>query len=317
MRIVVTGAMGFVGINIVRGLAAAGHEVAAVDVVAPDGGASRYLGDVSHRVRTVVANIADDRWAASLAAHKPECLVHAAAVTPLGDAEARQAVIAADINVTGTARVLRWAADAGVSRIVHVSTGSVYGPVRGDDPVDEDVDHRPDGVYGITKSAGERLARRMAELHGFALAVVRLSHVYGPMERPSEAREIVSPVERWTRALVSGRPIESPRADQVRDFVHVEDVARAIRALLEGDRAGCAAYNVSSGVLTSETELVAHLRRIEPELRTDGPPERRASSPSRPPLAIGRIAAAIGWRPEIPLADGLRGYVEWRRASGL
>lgn len=314
MRIVVTGAMGFVAINITRELAAAGHEVIGVDVVPSDELAFAYLRDVSDRVTAVVGDLADDGWSAALAGHSADAVVHAAAITPLGDVEVQQAVLAAEINVVGTARVMRWASDAG-ARIVHVSTGSVYGVVAGDGPVDENVDHRPEGVYGVTKSAGERLARRLAEVRGLSLAIARLSHVYGPMERPSTAREIVSPVERWTRALIAGEPIEPPRPGETRDFIHVSDVARAIRMLVERDDAGTAVYNVSSGVLTSETELVAQLRAIEPALATDGSTERRASSPSRPALAIDRIALAIGWQPEISLTDGLRSYVDWRRAN--
>lgn len=316
MRVVVTGAMGFVGVNIARELAAAGHHVTGVDITTPDALATTFLDEVSGRVSIVVADLADDECLAILRALRADAIVHAAAITPLGDTETHQAVLAAQINVAGTARVLRWAGLAGVRRIVHISTGSVYGPVGGDDPVDEDLDQRPDGVYGITKSAGERLACRLADLGGLSLAVARLSHVYGPMERPSRARQLVSPVERWTRALIAGTPIEAPRSDEDRDFVHVSDVARAIRMLVEHSDPGTAAFNVSSGELTSETELVAHLRAIKPALAISEPAGPRASSSRRPPLAIDRIARAFGWRPEIGLADGLRGYVEWRQTSG-
>lgn len=315
MRVVVTGALGFVGINIARDLAAGGHEVIGVDIRPPDELDAAYLADVSDRVTTVMGDLADDDWTSGLNTRPIDAVVHAAAITPLASAETRQAVLAARINVAGTARVLCWAAATGSRRIVHISTGSVYGPVAGDDPVDEDVDQHPDGVYGITKSAGERLARRMADLYGLDLAIARLSHVYGPMERPSAAREVVSPVERWTRALILGEPIEQPRPDVTRDFVHVADVARAIRGLLEHGESGAAAYNVSSGVLTSETDLVTRLRAIEPGLETGGVGEPGASSPHRPPLAIDRIADAIGWQPAISLDDGLRAYVNWRRVN--
>lgn len=316
MRVVVTGATGFVGVNVARELAVSGHDVVGIDVVPPDELARGFLAGVSGRITAVTADLTDDAWPATLAGMPADAVVHAAAMTPLGAAEGRQAARAAEVNVVGIARILRWAAVAGVGRVVHISTGSVYGPVDDKDPVDEAVDHRPEDVYGITKSAGERLARRLAELEGLDLAVARLSHVYGPMERPSFARELVSPVERWTRALVEGEPIEPPRADATRDFVHVTDVARAIRLLVERDDAGIDVFNVSSGTLTSEAELVELLREIDPALAIGESTERRASSPRRPPLAIDRIRRAVGWRPEIALAGGLRSYVAWRRASG-
>lgn len=315
MRILVTGAMGFVGINVLRDLAMAGHEVVGVDVVPPDDVAARFMA-TAPPVRTVVADLGGDGLAAALAAEAPtDVVIHAAAVTPLGEFELEQAVAAASINVAGTARIMEWARKAGVRRVVHVSTGSVYGSVSGDRPVDEETPQQPDAVYGITKSAGERLAARMASLADCSFCAVRLSHVYGPMERPSAVRGISSAIERWTRALISGRVIPAPRHDVLRDFVHVSDVGRAIGRLAVGRAGG--AFNVSSGEQTSEVELVRLLQEIDPALQVAGGAPSAVLSPTRPPLATGRIAAAIGWRPEIGLADGLRSYVEWRRESGV
>lgn len=316
MRVVVTGALGFVAINVVRHLATAGHTVLAADRAQPDALAERFLQEVSARVTYVTVDLTNDDWAADLPGPPPDIAVHCAAVTPLNDFEDRQAVLAAEVNVAGTARVLHWAAASRVARTIHLSTGSVYGPVGGEDPVDEDVPHRPSTVYGITKSAGEQLAWRLAELAGHTLTVLRLSHIYGPMERASAARRVLSPIERWTRAMIEGIPIESPRADQLRDFLHVSDVARAVSMLIEHDRSAMAVYNLSSGQLTSEEELVEHLRAIDPDLRVGADHDAGAPSSPRPPLAIERIGRNIGWQPAIGLADGLRSYVEWRRSSG-
>ncbi len=316
MRVVVTGAMGFVGINIARELAASDHDVVAVDLAPPDALATEYLRDVSGRITPIVADISDDRWPTALDVDGPDAIVHAAAITPLGNFEPHQAVLAAQVNVAATARILNWAAGGGARTIIHVSTGSVYGPVAGNDPVDEDTVQRPDSVYGITKLAGERLAWRLAELSRLNLTITRLSHVYGPMERGSPARAMLSPVERWTRALLAGEPIESPHPDARRDFVHVSDVARAIRLFVDQGNVGRATYNLSSGVLTSEDELLEILRGIEPALTTRTSTGDAASSPRRPPLSISRVADAVGWRPEIPLEEGLRTYVDWRRSSG-
>lgn len=315
MRIVVTGATGFVGINLLRDLASAGHEVVGVDVVPLDDAAMRFLTSAPP-VHTIVVDLAGEGLTAALHGQERfDVVIHAAAVTPLGDFELDQAVPAASVNVAGTAQVVEWAWKAAVSRIVHVSTGSVYGPVRGDRPVDEETPQQPDAVYGITKSAGEQLAGRMASLAACSFCAVRLSHVYGPMERPSAVRGISSPIERWTRALISGEVIPAPRHDVLRDFVHVTDVTRAVGLLAVGRTEG--AFNISSGEQTSEVELVRLLQKIDPALQVaDGAPSA-VLSPTRPPLAIGRIAAAIGWRPEIGLAEGLRSYVEWRRESGV
>lgn len=316
VRVLVTGALGFVAVNVIRHLADAGHSVLAVDRARPDALAQRFLQDATALVTHVTADLVHDDWSATLPAPAPDIVIHAAAITPLGEFEARQALLAAEVNTVGTARVFQWAAASSVPRMIHVSTGSVYGPVDGEVPVDEDVPHRPNTIYGITKSAGERLAWRLAEIAGQDLIVLRLSHIYGPMERASEARRAVSPIERWTRAMIEGSTIESPRADQLRDFLHVSDVARAIVMLVDDDRSTRAVYNVSSGRVTSEEELVDQLRAIDPDLKIgDGGGAGASSSDRRVPLAIERIVRETGWRPSLELNEGLRSYVEWRRTS--
>lgn len=313
MKVIVTGALGFVGINVLRDLALVGHEVVGVDVLPRDRLAAAFL-EPARGAGTIIADIAVDDFSKQLPDNWADVLVHAAAVTPLGEFEHEQAALAANVNVAGTARIMAWAVRAGIRRVVHVSTGSVYGPVDGDAPVMEDSPLRPEGVYGITKSAGDQLARRLASLSGTSLRVVRLSHVYGPMERPSAVRGISSPIERWTRAIIAGQPIPPPRPEVRRDFVHVTDVAKAIELLATHDAEG--AFNVSSGVHTSEDELVEGLRELEPSLPIARDAPEAVSSPRRPPLSIDRIHHAVGWRPSIGLHEGLRSYLEWRRASG-
>ena len=314
MRILVTGAFGFVGINLMRDLALAGHEMVGLDLRPPDVSSADYLAGAPP-VRTVQSDLSADGLANALQREGADVVIHAAAVTPLADSELDQAVLAASVNVSGTASVVSWARNAEVARVIHVSTGSVYGPVAGDVPVDEDTPQRPDGVYGITKSAGEQLAMRLASLSGMSLCVVRLSHVYGPMERPSTVRGIASPIERWTRAMLAHELIPSPREDILRDFVHVKDVTQAIGLLAAGNAEG--AFNISSGEQTTEVELVQLLREIDPELAVAEGRSPTVLTPTRPPLAIDRMVAATGWHPEVGLAEGLKSYIDWRRESGV
>lgn len=316
VRVVVTGALGFVGVNIIRHLAAARHTVIAVDRAPVDKLIEQFLGPEIARITFVATDLTRGNWATRLPRPAPDLAVHTAALTPLGAAEHHQAVEATQVNVAGTARVVGWAAANGLPHVIHLSTGSVYGPVDGGAPVDETVPHNPNTVYGITKSAGERLGRRLAELAGLGFTVLRLSHIYGPMERASAARGVLSPVERWTRALVNGTPVEAPKAYELRDFLHVTDVARAVSMLIESGQGAPAVYNVSSGRLTSEVELMAHLRAIEPGLEVTRAAGEGAPSVRRPALSIERIGREVGWRPTIELTDGLRSYVEWRRATG-
>lgn len=315
MAALVTGALGFVGINVVRALATSGTPVIALDRSEPDAEARAYLEDVDDLVAFRTADVTELGWDGPLRHDGVDAVVHAAAVTPLGAAERRAAAEAALVNVAGTAQVLEWAARAGVTRVVHVSSAAVYGPVRGPEPIDEGRIPEPETIYGITKLAGESIARRLGSLTGPEVVVARLSHVYGPMERPTDGRTSLSPVFEWVRAAVAGDPLRSTAPDLARDFIHVSDAADALRRMLVTPLAGGNVFNVSSGSWTSEARAVDLLRHLQPGARAivehnEGP------TASRSPVSSGRLRRWAGWQPRFSFEEGCRQYLEWVRARG-
>ncbi|MFX1487223.1 MAG: NAD-dependent epimerase/dehydratase family protein [Promethearchaeota archaeon] len=152
-----------------------------------------------------------------------DTIVHLAAISGLDPCmkDPRNAILT---NVYGTQRVLELAAKSDVKRIAFASSAAVYGnPGKG--PIIEEGELRPLSLYGITKVAGEQLVKTYNENHGLCLTVLRLANVYG-LGIYTLGNTVTT---RFVKAAVEGKPLEIyGSGEQVRNFVHVTDVARAI-----------------------------------------------------------------------------------------
>ena len=299
------------GVNAVRALAARGLAVIALDRSRPDEMVYAYLDGLEHLVTFRQADITDPHWTEVLTSDRVEDAIHAAALTPLGRDEQSRAVDAAMVNVVGTANVVRWAAEVGMARLVHVSTAAVYGPAPGE-PIDEDRIPRPDTLYAITKLAGESIALRIGALAGMEVVVARLTHVYGPMERPTAARATMSPIYGWVRALTRGEPLRSSDPAASRDFIHVSDVAEALHAMLVTPFAGETVFNVATGRRVTEEELIRFLGDLESGVAVDVSPTS-LPVPSRGPVSSARLSRWTGWAPRFDVEAGCRDYLDWVR----
>ena len=321
--ILVTGASGFVMANLVRHLAAAGHHVVAADRNPPDDVVLRFWDTGPARVSFRRLDVTDRSAVRALAAEvRPMRAVHGAAITSIpDDAERGRFMETVDVNVSGTLNVLVALADAGTDRIVAVSSGSVYGRRRDLSLIDEDETGNPQALYPITKWAGDMLARRFAKVRGISLAVARLASPFGPLERDTGSRPLLSPIACWTAAALDGKPIAvTGDADLPRDPIYVEDVASAIAAIALADRLAHEAYHVGWGRLASARQTAAALARIVPgavvEWRPDEPsPWVGAANLARGPLGIHRLETDLGWAPRFDLDSGLAAYVDWLRAN--
>lgn len=281
MRVLLTGAAGFLGRHLARRLAGVGCEVIGLSLepVGLPAGMSFVAADV--RDRSAIAG-AVERVA-------PDAIVHLAALSHVGESWQRLSDYFA-VNVLGTENVV---AAAGGRRLLFASTAEVYGLVpEAEQPIREERPLAPQSPYAMTKAAGERWVRAAGG------TVLRLFNLVGPGQAPIFA------LPSFAAQLAA---IEAGRVEPVlaignltarRDFVHVEDGAEAVIRLLERGEPG-EVYNLASGRATSIAEALERLiDRAGVQVRLAEDPERLR--PVDIPLTCGDSSRlrALGWRPE-------------------
>jgi UDP-glucose 4-epimerase len=295
MRVLVTGGAGFIGSRVAKHLLARGHQVAVVDDLSsgkreniPEG--VRFC---KTDIRGGCADVFDD--------FRPEVLSHQAAQMDVRRS-VREPDFDASVNVVGTVRLLENCAKHGVRKVVFASTGgAIYGEQR-EFPATEDHPLYPVSPYGVSKLAGERYLHYYEVQYELPYVALRYANVYGPHQDPHGEAGVV--------AIFCGNLAEEKvsringAGTQTRDYVYVEDVARANILAVE-NQVTSGAYNVGTGIETSVSRLYELLSEISDK---DLPPEHGPAKPgeqqrsSVDPTLAGR---GMGWRPEVGLTDGL------------
>lgn len=324
MATLVTGGTGFVGANIVRDLARNGHQVICFDINGPDQLLEQFVGESSSQVTYVQGDIVDRASVERLGSGHPiDKIVHAAVYTVNREAletERSRDVIA--INVEGTANLLELARTQQVSRFIYVSSGAVYGlALPGDQTLNEDTHPAPQNLYGITKFASEMLTRRYGELHSISTASLRLSTPYGPMERVTGHRAVMSVFYDWTGRGVRGENIIAEDMDQGRDFTYITDMADGIRTVLDAPSLSHTLYNITAGRWVTFQEVLDQVLELSPSTQVvtpaASPVKPGGESYSRGPLSAQRLLDDLGWTPKYDLKAGLADYIQWRKDANF
>jgi UDP-glucuronate 4-epimerase len=195
-------------------------------------------------------------------------LVTLAAITAGASRERAMPQIIFEVNVGGVLASLAAAADCGVQRVLHVSSGSVYGASgNGRESLHEErTPLRPEGLYGISKQAAEAAALRFAGLAGLDLVVGRLGTCFGPWEADSGVRDTPSAPLQVLRLARRGEPVVLPRAGQ-RDWLYARDAAAAIAALLDQPQHRHPVYNLAAGFVWSVADWCEEVARRHPGFR--------------------------------------------------
>lgn len=319
-RVLVTGATGFVGANVVARLASHGWSVVASDPTLPPEpiealwaphreGIECVSGDV--RNRTAIEEI--------IAGRDVKHVVHGATITPDARREAEDPETIMEIGVLGTAAILRASSGLDVERFVYLSSAAIYKPVPDDEAVlDETAELNDSGLYPLTKVAGEWLVRHMRATAGIDAVSARLAACYGPLERDTGARTGMSPVWQMVRLAMKGESILVYTPNHVQDFTHVQDIAGGVVALLEAPSLRYEAYNVAGGAGYSYQTLAEHVYREIPRATISSPgPSGGEHSISAAPglrrgrLSVDRLRTETGFEPEHNLPSGLRQYLGW------
>ena len=313
-RVVLTGASGFLGSNLLLALIRAGCDVTAISRhpqqterlirMAHPGSARVYSADVrdAEAVRSIIAEAA------------AEVVIHCAAATPVGATAERAAFgESVDINIGGTVSVLEAVGASAASVIVYVSSGVVYGDRRSRRPLRETDRVDPNTVYAITKRSAELLCLRHADLHGRSARVLRVSAPFGPWELPTSSRPTASPIHRWCVSALEGRPVRE-ETNGARDFTYVDDTSAATVMLALAPATRHTIYNIACGRLHRYSDVLASLASVVPGLDYEVGPELArgdAATPMRGPLSVSRLQREFRWRPKISIEEGLRHYLLW------
>ena len=330
MATLVTGGTGFVGANIVRELARAGHEVVSYDLLPADDLVRQFIGEWEGQISFVQGDIRDAGAVSGLAnSHRIDKVIHAATYTVNQLAlEVERARDVVGINVEGLANVLELARMASARRFLYVSSGAAYGIAAGTDQTySEDMPVSPDSMYGITKYSGELITRRYGELYGMSTVSVRLSTPYGPMERVTGHRAVMSALYQWTGQVARGEPLQvqtdSFDPEEGRDYTYSVDTARGLQAILDAPELPHDLYNLTSGPWITYREILETLAELAPgspapaAVAGGAAARARASVPSRGPLSGHRLRQDLGWQPDYDLRGALVDYLQWRRDSGF
>src|SRR5271167_3899396 len=273
MTLLVTGATGFVMSVMVRHWLEAdrGARAIALDMAPLDDAARRYFAPIADRLDIVSADVTKpDQWGPLLSGRGVTHIVHGATVTPLSrgtaaeakrEPEAENPGRIIDVNVMGTVAVLEWARTLPrLQRFIYVSSGAVYkhhGPDRPGEPLPEDGYVMPRRLYGISKLASELITERYGDLFGLSTASVRPSSVYGTMDRVTASRNFRHVPNRIAHMAVEGvKRVRVNTLAAVGDYIHAEDVARAIVSLLRAPTLRYSAYNIAAGATASVGDLV-------------------------------------------------------------
>ncbi|MEZ4805946.1 MAG: SDR family NAD(P)-dependent oxidoreductase [Flavobacteriales bacterium] len=296
-NVLITGGAGFIGSALSAHLTRSGYTV-------------HVLDDLSFGTRQL-AGVPDERFfqvdirnreatAEVIRTVGPAWVLHLAAIhfIPYCNAHPQDA---ADININGTINVLDACAEVGTVRQVFVaSTAAVY-PIA-DGAMAEDHPHGPMDIYGITKLATEKLASEFHLRSGIPTVVGRFFNAFGPNETNPH---LIPEIQR--QVLDGARTLRLGNLDPKRDFIHTEDMGRAILALLEAGVQGYDVFNIGRGIEYSVREIVeAFERALGGPLTIEVDPARVRKVERMHLLAdVSKLKARTGWEPRWGIDEGV------------
>lgn len=301
-KTLVFGGAGFVGLNIAERLLADGEAVVLFDRQPPPGAAIDAFATLPGSLEVVLGDVTDVNAVTRAMTYEVDTVVLGAAVTADAARETRDPETILQINLMALTPILRAARDAGVRRVINLSSAAAYGKAAmGVAMVDEDSPPQPTGLYGITKFTSEMIGGRLADLWSLDFVSLRLSGVFGPWERATGMRDTTSPQFQITEAARRGTPALLARPG-LRDWVYAPDVAHAVHVVAQAATLSHRIYNVSSpqgwSALAWGERLAALRPGFECRLAREGeaPTVDLHAPADRAPLSVARLQAELGWQ---------------------
>lgn len=308
MRILVTGGAGYVGGTVAQLLLDQGHNVVIFDNLCHG-----HRSMVPAQAEFVEGDLADRAATEKLLHNGIDGVMHFAALIEAGESMRKPEIYFRN-NTASTLSLLEAMLATGVNRFVFSSTAAVYGEPEST-PIREDAPLHPTNAYGESKLLTEHILGWLNRIHGFRYASLRYFNVAGAIEGRGEAHEPESHIiplildvalGRRQSIKVFGQDYPTPDGTCIRDYVHVQDLARAhmlaFEALNGRDKL---IYNLGNGVGFSVREVIESARRVT---RHPIPVEECPRRPGDPAVLIAsseKIGAELGWKPEYISLDAI------------
>lgn len=313
MKIIVTGAAGFIASHVVDAYLEAGHEVVGIDDLSRG-----RKQNINAKCRFYSCDIRDRKIVESIFSTEKATVVNHHAAQMDVRRGVREPIFDAQVNILGGINLIEAAVTSGIKRFIYIGTaGAGYGEPD-QTPVPETYPVNPITPYGISKHTIEHYLFTFRFLYGLDYVVLRYGNVYGPRQN-SQGEAGVFAI--FSEQMLAGiQPVIYGDGTKIRDYVYISDVVTANLAAL--DKGTNEIFNISSGVETSDQEVydvVRHLlnKSVQPKYVP-----RRPGEIDRICLDISKAERLLGWKPQVPLVEGARrtvGYfkkeAELERAS--
>lgn len=295
MKILLTGAAGFIGSHIADAYVDAGHEVLVLDNLS-----SGKKENVPADARFVLCDIATETAVEAIRTFRPEVVNHHAAQINVR-ASVADPVFDAEVNILGTIRLLEACRKHGVRKFLFASSGGAGYGEQDVFPADENHPNRPLSPYGAAKIAAESYLHFYRFQYGLDYTALRYANVYGPRQDPhGEAGVVAIFCERLLKGQLA---VVNGDGEQTRDYVYVDDVVRANVTALE--RGGGRSINIGTGIETSVNAIFRMIRDLsgstQEEIHGPAQPGEQRRSCLENLLALEELE----WYPKTPLEEGL------------
>jgi len=304
-QVLITGGLGFIGSNLARRLVSLGARVTLVDSLVPEYGGNLFnIEGIQERVRVNISDVRDE-YSMRYLVQGQDLLFNLAGQTSHADSML-DPYTDLDINCRAQLSILETCRkhNPGI-KIVLASTRQIYGK-PGYLPVDEKHLLRPVDVNGINKMAGEWYHILYNDVYGIRACALRLTNTIGPRMRIKDSRQTF--VGTWIRLLVEGKPFEVWEGNQLRDFTYVEDTVNALLLAATSEKTNGQVLNLGGGCVIS----LKNLADLLVDVNGAGEYAVRPYPADRKRIDIGSyyadfrlIQSVLGWKPEVPLREGL------------
>jgi nucleoside-diphosphate-sugar epimerase len=329
MTVLLTGASGFIGMNILDHLMAEGLPVVAFGNTAPPLTPRRHPSGAE--VIVVQGDVRDRETVERvMREYRVNRVIHGAAITSDIPRERTRGDDVISVNLGGTAAVATAAARCDVDRFVLVGSIAVYGSTETTDAgtpartrptiFTEETPHAPVTLYDISKSGAEAVLRRIAELNGLDWRVGRLGVVFGPWERDTGFRDTLSPIHQANRIASSAGTALLPRP-ALANWQYSRDAARALVTLLNADAPRHRIYNLGPSIIWTLSAWCDLLAKRFPGFTAtigsgDGTPVDLYEAEDGPLLSWQRFTAEFGPTAQFGIEEAFQDYFDWMDGPG-